>query len=78
MICTHGHPAYRDGYCPACETKRKPLTCGDAQSHLGHKDCPFCGSCTSFEAHGPFRDALSFKEYGISGLCQACQDDFFK
>lgn len=25
----------------------------------------------------PFRDALSEKEYRISGLCQECQDLFF-
>ena len=25
-----------------------------------------------------FRDQLSAKEYTISGLCQDCQDDFFK
>ena len=24
-----------------------------------------------------FRDALSHKEYGISGLCQGCQDSIF-
>ncbi len=24
-----------------------------------------------------FRDALSHKEYGISGLCQTCQDGIF-
>ena len=24
-----------------------------------------------------FRDALSHKEYGISGLCQCCQDGIF-
>jgi len=24
-----------------------------------------------------FRDALSKKEYEISGLCQQCQDNFF-
>lgn len=24
-----------------------------------------------------FRDALSQKEYTISGMCQDCQDDFF-
>ena len=24
-----------------------------------------------------FRDALSHKEYGISGLCQCCQDSIF-
>lgn len=25
----------------------------------------------------PFRDGLSLKEYGISALCQDCQDAFF-
>jgi hypothetical protein len=25
----------------------------------------------------PFRDALSWKEYEISGLCQCCQDCVF-
>lgn len=34
--------------------------------------CVFCqGAVTGF------RDALSSKEYGISGMCQSCQDDFF-
>ena len=26
----------------------------------------------------PFNDDLSRKEYGITGWCQICQDDFFK
>lgn len=26
---------------------------------------------------GEFRDVLSLKEYKISGLCQACQDQIF-
>jgi len=34
--------------------------------------CPFCG-----EMPGPFKDALSEKEFTISGMCQHCQDDFF-
>lgn len=25
----------------------------------------------------PFKDTLSAKEYGISGLCQNCQDEIF-
>lgn len=34
--------------------------------------CPFC-------AHpvGEFRDALSEREFAISGLCQDCQDKTF-
>lgn len=31
--------------------------------------CPMCGN----KIEG-FRDELSLKEYGISGLCQECQD----
>jgi len=37
--------------------------------------CPFCNKPI---ASIPFRDPLSVKEYAISGMCQACQDDFFK
>lgn len=41
------------------------------------KDCcvkpPFgCG-----QPVGEFRDALSEKEYRVSGLCQKCQDEIF-
>ena len=34
--------------------------------------CAICGGSAEF-----FRDALSEKEYTISGLCQRCQDDMF-
>lgn len=36
--------------------------------------CPFC-----FAEVEPkdFSDELSRKEFGISGLCQKCQDEFF-
>lgn len=34
-----------------------------------------CVSCG--KAADQFRDKLSEKEYGISGLCQACQDEIF-
>lgn len=34
--------------------------------------CPTCqGDITEF------KDALSLKEYGISGMCQSCQDSVF-
>lgn len=36
--------------------------------------CPFCGvSCQPQD----FRDPLSLKEWQISGICQACQDNTF-
>ena len=34
--------------------------------------CVKCGECNL-----EFRDELSRKEHGISGLCQCCQDSFF-
>jgi len=37
--------------------------------------CPFCG--INFLSKNSFRDALSYKEFQISGLCQTCQDKMF-
>jgi len=34
-----------------------------------------CATCAG--EVGPFRDDLSRKEYGISGMCQTCQDMLF-
>ena len=34
--------------------------------------CPTCGKPITL-----FRDALSLKEYHISGMCQECQDSVF-
>ena len=36
--------------------------------------CPFC---RNFIVRGSFRDALSEREFKISGLCQSCQDEMF-
>lgn len=36
--------------------------------------CPFCGVKVD---PTKFRDALSVKEFMISGLCQKCQDETF-
>jgi len=36
--------------------------------------CPIC--CTDVWQE-EFRDALSIKEFGISGMCQKCQDKIF-
>lgn len=38
------------------------------------------GHCAMNAEHviGGFRDALSEKEYRISGMCQKCQDEFFR
>jgi len=37
--------------------------------------CPFCKT-KIYKIN--FKDALSLKEYFISGLCQSCQDEVFK
>lgn len=39
---------------------------------IKERKCVLCG-----EDVGTFRDSLSEKEYGISGMCQSCQDDVF-
>jgi len=38
-------------------------------------ECPFCGKAINPETD--FRNELIYKEYTISGMCQACQDDLF-
>lgn len=48
--------------------------------------CPLCGCfielralyseyCAMTPIACPFRDAVSFKEYEMTGLCQSCQDN---
>jgi Zn-dependent M32 family carboxypeptidase len=37
--------------------------------------CPFCGS--DKVNREDFRDEQSFREFQLSGLCQACQDEAF-
>lgn len=37
--------------------------------------CPFCKKPVNLD---DFRDEQSLREYRISGLCQSCQDEFFK
>jgi hypothetical protein len=36
-----------------------------------------CVYCMKDANEDAFRDALSLKEFGISGMCQCCQDDIF-
>ena len=38
-------------------------------------ECPFCGKDMT---NPVFRDELSKKEFSISGICQECQDNYFK
>ena len=57
---------------PEIETALKDLTGIDRVANIEADRCTRC--------HGPatgFRDALSEKEYTISGFCQKCQDETF-
>ena len=36
-----------------------------------------CVTCDSKITDDGFRDEISIKEYGISGMCQECQDSVF-
>lgn len=38
------------------------------------------GMCPACKKEGPFKfdDKLSVTEYGISGLCQSCQNEIFR
>ena len=44
--------------------------------HKAEGKCPFCGKKIDVETE--FKDELNKKEFGISGLCQSCQDETFK
>ena len=46
---------------------------GRRLSECGGK-CVCCGAEVS---EGSFRNAISLKEWGISGMCQKCQDSVF-
>lgn len=51
-----------------------PLLKGMADNLKAGK-CPTCGKEVNM---ADFRDALSQKEFHISGMCQGCQDGFFE
>ena len=47
---------------------------GEEVKAVERGDCPLCKHKVDKDE---FRDDLSCKEFEISGLCQACQDDIF-
>jgi len=45
---------------------------------VGGSNALNAGRCPTCQGEiGPFRDAISQKEFGISGMCQGCQDSVF-
>ncbi len=47
----------------------------EAYKRIKENNCPICGKKIKVE---DFKDALSIKEFKISGMCQKCQDNFFE
>jgi hypothetical protein len=47
------------------------------QSQTEAKEKMICVFCSKEIKMEDFKDRLSIKEYGISGLCQKCQDETF-
>lgn len=47
---------------------------GEIMNKLNNHLCPICGQKVN---ESDFRDELSKREYGISGMCQQCQDKIF-
>ena len=42
---------------------------------IEEKKCPFCKNFIDVKS---FKNEINKKEYKISGLCQKCQDGFFR
>ena len=49
----------------------------EAQARLRLRGTGICPLCMKGINEDSFRDALSRREYGISGMCQECQDKIF-
>lgn len=47
---------------------------GEEVKAVERGDCPLCKRKVDKDE---FRDAISRREFEISGLCQSCQDDIF-
>lgn len=60
-----------DSKTPEMKAAIEDMFPGTTEAINSHK-CPLCN-----RPIGEFRDALSRKEYNISGMCQKCQDDIF-
>lgn len=53
----------------------KQLGLGHVVEQVKRGECPYCNKPVDLTK---FRDPLSVKDYGITGMCQSCQDEFFK
>jgi hypothetical protein len=68
-----GEPTVKD---PAIETVLRNLSGSSRPTAIRNNECVWCKvKFEDVDTH--FRDALSKKEYNISGMCQSCQDKTF-
>jgi len=47
---------------------------GDAIARVERGSCAMCNTTVRME---DFTDEISVREFGISGMCQSCQNDMF-
>lgn len=57
--------------------KKRFLTDMGFVAEIAAVDLGFCPFCRQPVVQGEFKDARSEREFGISGLCQKCQDSMF-
>lgn len=58
-------------------SKRKLLREMGFNKEVDRVDVGLCPLCDKKVDEGDFKDILSRREFKISGMCQACQDDIF-
>ena len=62
---------------PVINAALSELAGRDRVTTIGRGGCMTCDKIDEMTAED-FRDALSVKEYRISGMCQECQDSVFR
>jgi len=63
-----------DNKSPEIKTTLEAMFPG-TQEAVDHGKCPLC--LAKIDKNKDFRDALSIREYYISGMCQKCQDSIW-
>jgi hypothetical protein len=60
------------------ESKKQMLLDAGFTTEIKNVEAGLCPFCSKEINNDDFTDALSKKEFELSGMCQPCQDDFFK
>jgi hypothetical protein len=73
-------PTHHDMRCQLCKTlkEKSPVVNDFLEDNFGRTTALKTDTCTICkEPATQFKDDLSRREYRISGMCQACQDEVF-